>query len=150
LPNGRFANCQAAARFPRFPGAWPGTPPANAAARMLGATFVSLAAAAVSASGALSPTLSIEEAIAGGVAAHPLVLRARAGTDVERARRVGAALWLPANPWASVLVGKRSEPAGTGVEAVAHLEQSLEVAGQRGTRLRSVDAAVRTAVLRER
>lgn len=93
--------------------------------------------------------LSLEEALSLGEAEHPLTRQARAATDVEHSRRVGAGLILPTNPWASVLVAARPEPEARGAQVYVHVEQSVEIAGQRGTRLRAVDGAVRMARLRE-
>ena len=97
--------------------------------------------------------LSLPDAEARAEVASGLLLRARAETSVVAARSVGADLLLPANPVVAAAAGPRHEDtAGTRVSGTAvgaHIEQMIEVAGQRGTRQQEVARAVDTARLRE-
>jgi cobalt-zinc-cadmium efflux system outer membrane protein len=56
---------------------------------------------------------------------------------------------LPYNPYATFMGGYRrettSQPAATGFQYQLHIEQPIEIAGQRGARLRAVDTAVAAA-----
>lgn len=77
----------------------------------------------------------------------PELVRARNQLAHTSARRVGAAHFFPSNPLASLMIGLRKEeqPDGTalrGIQHQLHIEQALEVAGQRWTRLSAVAAAV--------
>jgi len=97
--------------------------------------------------------LSLPDAEGRAEAASGLLLRARAETRSVMARSTGADLLLPANPVVAASVGSRHEDtAGTRVSGTAvgaHLEQMIEVAGQRSTRRQEVARAVHTARLRE-
>src|SRR5262245_43229206 len=100
-------------------------------------------------------TLTLPAAIARAVERSPLVQRARGERRVVESLRVGAGAVLPTNPFLSFAAGKRwdnsgSAPAAQGFEWGLHLEQSLEIGGQRGTRLSEVDRAVAAAAARER
>lgn len=91
--------------------------------------------------------LSLEEALARAERSAPELVRARNELLNAEARRTGAALLLPSNPVVSMLVGQRREEqagGGTlyGIQHQLHIEQSLEVAGQRWARLAAVAAAV--------
>lgn len=82
---------------------------------------------------------------------HPDVQRAEAAIECAMARRAGAALYLPQSPHVSLAMGHRhdsstSRPASTGREWTVQLAQMVEVAGQRGTRLREVGWAQEVAV----
>ena len=99
--------------------------------------------------------LSLEQALALAEQRSPLVARARQERRVVAAGRVGAAAILPTNPALSVSVGRRRDvsgslPPATGPEAVGHIEQTIEVAHQRGARLAEVARAVDLALARER
>jgi outer membrane protein TolC len=63
----------------------------------------------------------------------------RAEQQVVESRKAGAKLWLQQNPYATVMVGRRTEttstPVAAGVQYQVHIEQALEIAGQRWTRL---------------
>ena len=70
------------------------------------------------------------------------------------ARDVGASLILPSNPVAALIVGPRREsdgvnPVRRGLQYVAHLEQTIEVGGQRGARREVVRRALDVASARE-
>jgi cobalt-zinc-cadmium efflux system outer membrane protein len=96
--------------------------------------------------------LSLEEALSRAEAYAPELVRARNDLTTTEARRTGAGVWLPSNPLTTFLVGSRREaqPDGSalrGIQHQLHVEQALEVAGQRWTRLDAVNAAV--AVQRE-
>jgi cobalt-zinc-cadmium efflux system outer membrane protein len=99
-------------------------------------------------------TLSLDDALRIGEQRSPLVRRARAATGVVAAGTVGASLIVPANPFAALLIGRREESSGGvrrhGLEYVAHLEQTIEVAGQRQARLAVVEKARDVAGLREK
>jgi cobalt-zinc-cadmium efflux system outer membrane protein len=94
-------------------------------------------------------SLSLDEALRRAESASVLVRRARAERALVASRDVGASLLLPSNPVAAFAAGRRREVdvAGRaqGVQMAAHLEQTFEVAGQRGTRraevARQLDAA---------
>ncbi|HRI50178.1 MAG TPA: TolC family protein [Pseudomonadota bacterium] len=91
--------------------------------------------------------LSLEDALTRAERYAPELVRARNELLNTEARRTGAGLLLPSNPVVSVLVGsRREEQAGGGalygIQHQLHIEQTLEVAGQRWTRLAAVAAAV--------
>ena len=107
------------------------------------------------AAGAPAPVpLTLDAALSRSEAASPLVRRARADRAAVGARDVGASQLLPANPLVAGSAGPRREenppPAGTqrGVQYFLHLEQMVEVGGQRGARRAAVAEAVRAADLR--
>jgi cobalt-zinc-cadmium efflux system outer membrane protein len=98
-------------------------------------------------------TLSLDEAAARAAEQSPLVRRARAQRGVTEARRVEADMLLPTNPGVAVSVGPTRTSVGNGpvqsdLGVTAHLEQTLEVAGQRGTRQAEVARAIEGAQLR--
>jgi cobalt-zinc-cadmium efflux system outer membrane protein len=104
-------------------------------------------------------TLDIEEAARRAADASPLVRRARAQLDAVAARKVEADLLLPSNPVVAASVGPTwtdPTPNAPGIPSskvtgmTAHLEQTIEVAGQRGTRRDEVARAVDAARLRAR
>jgi cobalt-zinc-cadmium efflux system outer membrane protein len=99
--------------------------------------------------------LSLEEALELAAERSPLVARARQERLVVASSRVGAGAILPTNPALSVSVGRRRDvsgslPPATGPEVVGHIEQTIEVANQRGKRLAEVAHAVDVALARER
>ena len=113
---------------------------------------------AVSADGPPAPSrdarsVSLEEALRLGDLQSPLVRRARAETGVVAAREVGASLVLPSNPVAALVIGGRREtgPASVqqGLQYTAHLEQTVEVGGQRGARRALVRRSLDVAAARE-
>ena len=93
--------------------------------------------------------LSIGDALALAKLHIPQLVRAQSEQRVVESRREGAKLWLTQNPYASVLVGKRkettSDPIATGVQYQIHVEQALEIAGQRWARLSAVASQVEVA-----
>ncbi len=97
--------------------------------------------------------ISLDEALRLGELHSPLVRRARADTRLVAAREVGASLILPTNPIVAAVAGPRREsgPAGSaqGLQYVARLEQTVEVAGQRGARREVVRRALDVAAARE-
>jgi cobalt-zinc-cadmium efflux system outer membrane protein len=106
------------------------------------------------AAGQEATPISLEEALRLGEQHSPLVRRARAETTVVGARDVGASLILPSNPVAAVVAGPRREsggPSGSeqGIQYVGRLEQTVEVAGQRGMRRAAVRKALDVASARE-
>lgn len=99
--------------------------------------------------------LSQDEAVARAVTASPLVVRADRERDVAAAQRIGARVLLPANPVVTGAGGRRTDrslstPLAQGPEWGARLEQTIEIAGQRGTRMAEADRAVAVAVARQR
>ncbi len=114
------------------------------------AECIPAAAAQGAAAGPETPrALSLAEALSRAEAASPLVRRARAERQAVAAREIGASLLLPTNPVVSAAAGPRHEPGRQGIEYLLHAEQTIEVAGQRGTRRAVVSRALRTAELRE-
>lgn len=111
--------------------------------------------AAMAAESTAVTRLSLDEALARAAAHSPLVRRARRERDVVAAARVGAGQILPANPVVLFSAGARrdsssSVPPATGPELIGHVEQQIEIGGQRGTRLKEVARAVDAAEARER
>ena len=99
--------------------------------------------------------LTLQAAVARAEEHSPLVQRARSERRVAESYRVGAGAVMPTNPLLSFGAGHRwdnsgSVPAAEGFEWGLHLEQAIEVGGQRGTRLTEVDRAVAVAVAHER
>jgi cobalt-zinc-cadmium efflux system outer membrane protein len=98
--------------------------------------------------------LSIEEAARRAAEASAVVRRARAQRTATEARRVEAGMVLPSNPVVAGSVGPTrlsvpGAPTRSELGVAGHVEQTLEIAGQRGTRLAEVDRAVEGARLRE-
>ena len=93
--------------------------------------------------------LSVGDALALARLHIPNLVRAQNEQRVVESRTEGAKLWLTQNPYASVLVGKRkettSDPIATGVQYQIHVEQALEIAGQRWARLSAVASQVEVA-----
>jgi cobalt-zinc-cadmium efflux system outer membrane protein len=118
-----------------------------------GALLLACAVQAAPAQGPDTTVLTLEQALARSEEASGLVRRARAEREVVAARDVGASLLLPSNPVLSGSAGPRHEddPGGrlAGTSYAFHLEQALEVAGQRGTRRAEVARAVEVARWRE-
>ena len=105
--------------------------------------------------GPLPLPLSIDEAVRRAREASALVRRARAESRLTLARRVGADIALPSNPLVALAAGpRRDESPGTGTRRglgyTLHVEQAVEVGGQRAARLEEVDRAVAAAQARER
>jgi cobalt-zinc-cadmium efflux system outer membrane protein len=99
--------------------------------------------------------LDLDQAVQRAREASALVRRARAESQVTAARRVEAAIVLPANPALAFAVGPSRDatpgaPERHGLGYRMHLEQAIEIGGQRGTRLAEVDRAVDAATARER
>ena len=93
--------------------------------------------------------LSLDEALRLGADNIPQLVRARAEQKVVESRKEGAKLWLSQNPYASILLGRRkettSDPAATGLQYQVHIEQALEIAGQRWARLAAVTSQIEVA-----
>ena len=93
--------------------------------------------------------LSLPEALRLGEQHVPLLVRARNDELLARAKREAAAMILPQNPYATFMGGYRREttsnPTATGFQYQVHVEQMLEIAGQRRTRLDSVAAQIGVA-----
>src|SRR3954469_14031683 len=98
--------------------------------------------------------LDLDQAVQRAREASALVRRARAQSQVTAARRVEASIALPANPALAFAVGPSRDATGApernGLGYRLHVEQGIELAGQRGTRLREVDRAIDAATARER
>jgi cobalt-zinc-cadmium efflux system outer membrane protein len=127
---------------------------------MLSSAVLALIAVEIASSGGAPPApgpeakaLSLEDALRLGDQQSPMLRRARAEAHVVAARDVGASLVLPSNPLIAVVAGGRKEgaPAGAqqGLQYMAHLEQTIEVGGQRGARRAVVARAVDVAAARE-
>lgn len=96
--------------------------------------------------------MRLADAVALAQAHHPDVQRAEASVQQTLARRVGAAKVLQQPAELGVDVGHRhdssgSRPASTGLEWTVRLGQMVDIAGQRGLRLREVGWARRVAEL---
>lgn len=93
--------------------------------------------------------LSLDETLRRGEQFVPLLVKARNEELAVQAKRAGAAMILPQNPYATFLGGYRREttstPTATGFQYQLHVEQAIEIAGQRGTRLDSVAAQLQVA-----
>ena len=93
--------------------------------------------------------LSLDEALRLGADNIPQLVRARAEQKVVESRKEGAKLWLSQNPYASILMGRRkettSDPTATGLQYQVHIEQALEIAGQRWARLAAVASQIEVA-----
>jgi cobalt-zinc-cadmium efflux system outer membrane protein len=103
--------------------------------------------------------LDIEEAARRAADASPLVRRARAQREATAARRVDADILLPSNPVVAGSVGPTwtdgpalapGQSPSRELGAAAHLEQTVEVGGQRGLRRAAGARAVDAARARER
>ena len=94
--------------------------------------------------------LSLDDALHRAEQYVPLLVRAHNEELAVRAKREGAAVLLSQNPYATFMGGYRREttstPTATGFQYQFHLEQALEVAGQRRTRLDSVAAQLSVAL----
>ncbi len=87
--------------------------------------------------------LDAETVVRCALAASPEVREAREGLAAVAGRRTTAGVWLPSNPTVSALVSNRRRPppeAASVVNWSVVLSQELELAGQRGARVESVDA----------
>jgi outer membrane protein, heavy metal efflux system len=106
-------------------------------------------AAATGSGGGGAVRLTLEDALGRAESASVLVRRARAERLAIAAQDEGARVLLPTNPVVAVAAGPRREDAPgsrlDGVQYSGHIEQTVEIAGQRGTRreevAREVDAA---------
>jgi cobalt-zinc-cadmium efflux system outer membrane protein len=130
--------------------------------RPLTAAFVFLAAFAIAppmgSADAAPPAavppapLTLEQALQRAEQTSPLVRRARAEREAIAAREVGASVLMPSNPIIGGGVGPRRERTGPiderGLQYFVHGEQTVEIAGQRGTRQEVVSRALHTAELR--
>lgn len=108
-----------------------------------------------SAASAQPLSFSLEEALARAAETSPAVQRARLERRAVEAEAVGAGVLFPANPVVVVAAGSRSDKSGSvppasGGEVGVRVEQQVEIAGQRGTRLTEVERAVDAARARER
>lgn len=100
-------------------------------------------------------SFSLDEALIRAAEASPAVQRARLERRSVEAEAVGAGVLFPANPVVSVAAGSRSDDSGAtppaaGGEVLVRVEQQIEIAGQRGTRLTEVERSVDAARARER
>ena len=102
---------------------------------------------AIAEQGASAPiSLSLADALSRAMSSGPDLLRAQNELRSIEARRAGAGLWFPSNPYATFLFGPRSERQldGSTLSALQwqfHIEQTFEIAGQRWARLDAVAAA---------
>lgn len=110
--------------------------------------------AALAQSTGATRTLTLPEAFRLAEERSPLVRRVTAERRSVEAREVGASQYLPANPFVSAYIGKRREavPGAGNAEGRSyglHVEQAVEIAGQRGTRREVVRREVAVAMTRE-
>jgi len=117
--------------------------------------FVAISPIGISLAAGRELALDLDQAVQRARDASALVRRARAESQVTAARRVEAAIALPANPAVAFAVGPQRDatpgvPERQGLGYRLHVEQAIEIAGQRGTRLAQVDRAVDAALARER
>jgi cobalt-zinc-cadmium efflux system outer membrane protein len=99
-------------------------------------------------------TLSLDEAIDRALLRSPIVRMAAKARATAATARIGAGQLLPANPAATVTLGHRrdnsgSTPPARGFEWTVRLEQAVDLAGQRGTRLAEAERFVDVAGARE-
>lgn len=116
--------------------------------------FVVALAPMVALAGDEGDALTLEQVLAMGMAQSPLVRRAVAERELAEAGRVGARVLQQTNPWLAGSVGVRQDRSGSlppanGLEWTIRLELPIEIAGQRGARLREVDRFVEVARRRE-
>ncbi len=114
-----------------------------------------LATLCCTAASAQPSSFSLDEALARAAETSPAIQRARLERRSVEAEAVGAGLLFPANPVVSVAAGSRNDTSGAvppaqGGEVLVRVEQQVEIAGQRGTRLTEVEKAVDAARARER
>src|SRR4051812_4948015 len=98
--------------------------------------------------------LSLDQAIERALSRSPLVRLAARARATAATARIAAGPLLPANPAATVTMGHRrdnsgSVPPANGFEWTVRLEQAIDVAGQRGTRLAEAERFVDIAGARE-
>jgi outer membrane protein, heavy metal efflux system len=98
--------------------------------------------------------LDMEEAARRAAEASPIARRARAQRGSVEARRVEADRIMPSNPAAAVSLGPTRQeipgaPTRQDLGIAAHVEQTIEIAGQRGTRQAEVARALDGARARE-
>jgi cobalt-zinc-cadmium efflux system outer membrane protein len=93
--------------------------------------------------------LSLDEAVRRAEEYVPALVRAKNDALLTAAKQAGAAVLLSQNPYASFLGGYRQEttssPTATGFQYQFHIEQPLELAGQRSTRIQSVQSQLAVA-----
>ncbi|MFO0623734.1 MAG: TolC family protein [Polyangia bacterium] len=93
--------------------------------------------------------LSVRDALQLGTDNIPQLVRAKMEQRVVESRKEGAGLWLSQNPYVTVMMGKRTEktsdPVAIGLQYQVHVEQALEIAGQRWARLAAVSSQVQVA-----
>ena len=122
--------------------------------RKLIATTLVVAAAwtrkAVAEDGPKQPTgctgpLDADAVVRCALAASPEVRAARAELDAAGGRRATASVWLPSNPTVAALFSNRRRPppeAASVLNWSVVLSQELDIAGQRGARMDTIDAEV--------
>ncbi|HRI53059.1 MAG TPA: TolC family protein [Pseudomonadota bacterium] len=93
--------------------------------------------------------LSLEEAVRRAEEYVPALVRAKNDALITAAKRAGAAVLLSQNPYATFLGGYRQEttssPTATGFQYQFHIEQPIEFAGQRSTRIQAVNTQLAVA-----
>jgi len=98
-------------------------------------------------------TLDIDQAARRAAEVSPVVRRARADRGAAEARRVEADILFPSNPAVLVGAGPTRTPLpgeiDTAVGAIAHVEQTVELSGQRAARRAEVSRGIEGASLRE-
>jgi len=117
-----------------------------------------IAAMTVAASLLFSPPAQADDVCSGSITRQTLVACALRGnlalrseqqvTAVARARRTAANTFLPTNPELSFLGARRNTPAADATNWYVQLTQELQIAGQRGLRVKAAEAGVHAQELR--
>lgn len=101
---------------------------------------------AVEARGQESPecrsTITRSTVVPCALAANLSVRAEQKGVAALEGRRVASGVFLPSNPVVTLAGGRRSIPSDSATNWYATLSQEIEIAGQRASRVRAVDAAV--------
>lgn len=108
----------------------------------LSALFISMAV------GAVARPLSEKEAVALALERNADLQALAADVSAAQARLSGASLLLQANPEATVQAGPRYRESGTIADASLEIAQRIEIAGQRGLRMRAAKEGVGAAEAR--
>lgn len=106
---------------------------------------------ALAADGACLPPFDVERVIACALSMSPEVQISRREFEALQGRRTSAGIWLPSNPKISFEGGDRELAQPHGASAfnwIATLSQEIEIAGQRGLRLKVADTELKAQTRR--